>query len=64
MKDEEKCTYEQELILKANEMLRSAYSIADREGNDTNWKAFKNKLKWVLDEQHRYLYPTKEEFRV
>jgi len=32
----------------ANELLRSAYQIAEREGKDTNWEAFKNNLQAEL----------------
>lgn len=31
-----------------NELLRSAYQIAQRKGKDTNWKAFENNLKEEL----------------
>ena len=32
------------MITDADELLRSAYQIADREGADTNWPAFKANL--------------------
>ena len=30
---------------KTDELLRSAYAIADRDGEDTNWEAFRSKLR-------------------
>lgn len=35
----------------ANELLRSAYQIAERQGKDTNWEAFKNNLQSELLKQ-------------
>lgn len=43
-------------MFESNESLRSAYSIAQREGVDTNWEAFRNKIKDLLDRQHEYYY--------
>jgi hypothetical protein len=40
----------------ANEMCRSAFQIAQREGKDTNWEAFKNRLHESLIIQHNVLY--------
>jgi hypothetical protein len=34
-----------------NELLRSAYAIAEREGKQTNWSAFKNRLREELLKQ-------------
>lgn len=45
------------MIKEANEMLRSAYAVAEREGGCTNWEAFRNRLKAVLEQQHRVMYP-------
>ena len=39
------------LLIQANELLRSAYEIADREGRNTNWVAFKASLLEVLHAQ-------------
>lgn len=35
-------------MTKANELLRSAYAIADRDGKNTNWEAFRNQLRKEL----------------
>jgi hypothetical protein len=40
------------LLLESNESLRSAYQIARRNGKDTNWQLFGNKLLVVLTMQH------------
>lgn len=34
-----------------NELLRSAYQIAERQGKDTNWEAFKTNLREELLKQ-------------
>ncbi len=41
----------------ANGVLRSAYQIASRYGDKTNWEAFIKILKNELDNQHKILYP-------
>lgn len=40
----------------ANEVIRSAYAIADRSGIETNWPAFKERAKRVLDQQHAIMH--------
>ena len=45
-------------LTEANELLRSAYAIAEREGDDTNWKAFKNSLEQLLLKQSLVLNNT------
>jgi hypothetical protein len=44
-------------LRQANEMLRSLHSVVARRGADTNWKALEARLKEVLSEQRRLLYP-------
>ena len=39
----------------ANDLLRSAYAIAERDGKDTNWEAFRKKLGPVLQRQNQIL---------
>jgi hypothetical protein len=39
------------LFIEANSLCRSALSIAEREGNETNWEAFRNRLKESLAKQ-------------
>ena len=41
----------------ANEMCRSAFQIAQREGVDTNWETFKNRLDESLKIQHQVMHP-------
>lgn len=40
----------------SNSLLRSAWMIAKRDGKQTNWKAFRNKLRPVLIKQHKLMY--------
>ena len=42
----------EKMLLEANELLRSAYAIAQRNGEKTNWEAFRGQLKNALDAQH------------
>lgn len=44
-------------LKEANGLLRSAHSIAERNGSQTNWEAFRGQLKKALDKQHAILYP-------
>lgn len=41
----------------ANEICRSAFAIADREGKTTNWEAFRSRTKDSLALQHSVLFP-------
>lgn len=41
-----------QLLLEANELLRSAYAIAQRNGEQTNWEAFRTQLQKALQAQH------------
>ena len=45
----------------ANSLLRSAYQIANRNGEDTNWDAFKNSLEKELLESKGVEYPCDDE---
>lgn len=45
-----------EMLQESNDALRSTYSIADREGRDTNWISFKNRIKQLLEKQHKILF--------
>jgi hypothetical protein len=44
-----------ELIKESNEVLRSCYSVIEREGKTTNWDALKTKVGEILKEQHEFL---------
>jgi hypothetical protein len=46
-----------EEIRQSNEILRSAYAIAMRNGKDTDWDGFRKKLDIRLDVQHKIMYP-------
>lgn len=39
----------------SNELLRSAFQIAQRQGKDTNWEAFENNLKKELLKQAGFI---------
>lgn len=41
-----------------NDLLRTAYAIADREGVDTGWKVFKRNLSNELEREHKIIYPS------
>lgn len=55
---------DRDMLFEANQVLRSAYSIAKRKGATTNWKAFENSLESILKEQHKRLYPTLKDIRL
>mgnify|MGYP003439865807 FL=1 len=42
----------EKMLLEANDLLRSAYAIAQRNGEQTNWEAFRSQLKTALEAQH------------
>ena len=42
----------EKMLLEANDLLRSAYAIAQRNGEQTNWEAFRGQLKKALEAQH------------
>lgn len=41
-----------EALVQHNELLRSASAIADRDGKDTNWLAFRGQVYFTLAEYH------------
>jgi hypothetical protein len=43
----------QKMLLESNESLRSAYSIACRNGEQTNWAAFGKNVEGLLERQHK-----------
>lgn len=47
----------------ANDLCRSAYQVAVREGRETNWPAFRDRLSESLDRQHRVMYPPNDKLR-
>jgi hypothetical protein len=44
------------MIQEANEVLRSVWQIAERNG-EADWQNFRVRLSKILDEQHRLMYP-------
>lgn len=46
------------MLQEANEVCRSASSIAQREGKYTEWDSFRYRLQKVLEAQHSALYPS------
>lgn len=47
-------------IKASNDLLRSAWMIAKRDGKDTNWEAFRGQLNNALARQHKMIYPKGE----
>lgn len=48
-------------LAEANEVCRSAHEIAKRDGAETNWEAFRNRLRVALANQHAIMYPKSED---
>lgn len=44
-------------LKEANEVLRSAHSVAERRGAETNWEPFTKRIDGVLKEQHALMFP-------
>lgn len=49
------------LLMEANEALRSCNSIIERRGENTNWEGLHNRIKCELANQHRVLRPLRFE---
>ena len=43
-------------IKESNGLLRSAFMIAKRDGEGTNWEAFHNQISVALERQHKIIY--------
>lgn len=54
---------EKELIIEANSIIRSFYSIVSRKGVNTNWELYEKALNKVLKNQHEYMFPTIKQIR-
>lgn len=50
-------------LAEANEICRSAHEIAKRDGADTNWEAFRNRLTVALMNQHSIMYPKPDDVK-
>lgn len=46
------------LLDEANGLLRSAHEVAKRDGADTHWQPFRDRLMEALQRQHRVMYPS------
>jgi hypothetical protein len=55
---------ERQLIEDANDILRSINSIVERKGINTNWEGLDKKIKIILKEQHKYMFPTIKDIRL
>jgi hypothetical protein len=47
----------QALLQDANELIRSFSSICDREGQATNWRDLRDRVRRTLREQHEFMHP-------
>jgi len=47
-----------DFLTEANDLLRSAHSIAERKGENTNWEVWRKRLETVLVEQNQFLRGT------
>lgn len=54
---------EKQLLIEANGILRSLYSVVARKGDSTNWEPLEKKLSEILKDQHEYMFPTKQQIR-
>lgn len=45
------------MLREANDQLRSAYQIASRSGEKTNWDSFKKTTEEILKRQHKEINP-------
>lgn len=43
------------MLKEANDLLRSAHAIAEREGRETGWPTFRKRVSKVLKKQHKVL---------
>jgi hypothetical protein len=55
---------ERQLIEDANDILRSINSVVERKGFNTNWESLDKKIKMILKEQRKYMYPTVKDIRL
>lgn len=54
---------EKELLIEANGILRSLYSVIERKGDSTNWEPLKKRVLEILKDQHEYMFPTIRQIR-
>ncbi len=47
---------DQTILEEPNQLLRSAYQIAKRRGEGTNWEAFEQQLKLELEREHQIMH--------
>jgi len=46
-----------EELKRANDILRSCHSVVERRGASTNWESLEKKIKEILTDQHKLIYP-------
>lgn len=54
---------EKELLIEANGILRSLYSVIERKGDSTNWEPLERRVLEILKNQHEYMFPTIKQLR-
>lgn len=54
---------EKELLIEANGILRSLYSVVQRKGDATNWEPLERRVLEILKDQHEYMFPTIQQIR-
>jgi hypothetical protein len=54
---------EKQLLIEANGILRSLYSVVSRKGESTNWEHLEKRLSEILKDQHEYMFPTIQQIR-
>jgi hypothetical protein len=54
---------EKQLLIEANGILRSLYSVVSRKGESTNWEPLEKRLSEILKDQHEYMFPTIQQIR-
>jgi hypothetical protein len=55
---------EKELLIEANGILRSCYSVIERKGDATNWDSLEKRVSKILKEQYEYFFPTLKQIRI
>jgi len=54
---------ERELLIEANDIIRSFHSVIERKGATINWEGLEIIVNRILKEQHKVLYPTLKDIR-
>lgn len=54
---------DRELLIEANNIIRSFHSVIERKGATTNWEGLEITVNRILKEQHKVLYPKLKDIR-